>query len=66
MRVCTYEQESDVLQHVGVVQPVGAALPLAQHANAGLPLLQRQVHVVPAESTEVRSLAHVFILKCEN
>lgn len=53
VRVCehvfvhTYKQESNILQHIGVVEPVGPVLPVTQHINTRLALLQRQVHVVP-------------------
>lgn len=46
----TYKQDSYVVQHVGVVEPVGPVLPLTEHSNTRLLLLQGQIHVVPGHT----------------
>lgn len=45
----TYECYSDAIQHVGIMQAVGAVLPVAGDVDAGLPLVDRQVVVVPVD-----------------
>lgn len=55
VRVCvcecsTYKQNGDILQHVRVVQAVCSVLPVTQHADTRLLVVQGQIHVVPTDT----------------
>ena len=59
MCVCSYKLNGDILQQIWVVQSVGSVLPVTEHINARLLLLQGQMHVVPkCNRTHMHSYTH--------